>query len=52
MMSNKGFFGKDKKAAAQLFGKMFSKGNRNPIANNYDEDEFGDVNGANLSLQD
>ena len=52
MMSNKGFFGKDKKAAAQLFGKMFSKGNRNPIANNYDEDEFGDVNGANLSRQD
>lgn len=51
-LASKSLGGKQKAAIAELFGSMDSAGESNTIGDDYDEDEFGDVNRANLPLED
>ena len=51
-LAGKSLDGKQKEAIAELFGSMDSAGQSNTIGDDYDEDEFGDVNDVNLPLED
>lgn len=51
-LAGKSLDGKQKAAIAELFGSMDTANQSNTIGDDYDEDEFGDVNDVDLPLED